>query len=68
MLFFLIFFVALAVLVPLFGFDSRDGRDWKPAPFLRREPSAPVRRTGSRARAAVARGAAPAHRKAQAAC
>ena len=27
MLFFLIFFIALAVLGPLFGHDSRDGRD-----------------------------------------
>ncbi|MDX6217087.1 MAG: hypothetical protein QOG99_2671 [Frankiales bacterium] len=25
-----IFFLALAVLAPLFGADSRDGRDWQP--------------------------------------
>jgi hypothetical protein len=25
-----LFFVALAVLAPLFGADTRDGRDWQP--------------------------------------
>ncbi|GAA3195233.1 hypothetical protein GCM10010468_05370 [Actinocorallia longicatena] len=38
MIFFLFFFAALAVTVPFFGADSRDGRDWslQPSGFLPR--------------------------------
>lgn len=39
-----LFFVALAVLGPLFGADSRDGRDWRPTGPTRRSALRPPRR------------------------
>ena len=53
--------IALAVLGPLFGADSRDGRDWAPHHFWRRRPF-PVRTTGSPASPGAAPAAAAAHR------
>lgn len=53
--------IALAVLGPLFGADSRDGLDHAPGHFWRRRPFR-LRTTGSRAPAAEAPAAAAAHR------
>ncbi len=53
--------LALAVLGPLAGADSRDGLDHAPDHFWRRRPFR-LRRTGSRASAAGAPAAAGAHR------
>lgn len=54
MLYVLALFIALAVLGPLFGADSRDGLDWTRNNFwLRRRPAQdPVRTTDSPGRAA----------------
>lgn len=61
MIAFLIVLVAVAVLAPLMGADTRDSLDWH-----RDEPSFPdegaLRTTGSRARAFAARERVAAHR------
>ncbi len=50
------FIVAAAVLAPLFGADTRDGRDWRPAtPWTPDEGHEDVRTIGSRERASSAR-------------
>jgi hypothetical protein len=52
MLIVLAIIVALAILGPLFGADTRDGLDWAKNNFwLRRRVSASFRNGGSRARA-----------------
>ncbi|GAA4343585.1 hypothetical protein BJY14_005429 [Actinomadura luteofluorescens] len=64
MLYVLGLIIALAVLGPLFGADSRDGLDWTPNHFWlrRRTAKAPVRRTGSPERANGGRASAGASR------
>ncbi|REE98430.1 hypothetical protein DFJ69_3919 [Thermomonospora umbrina] len=57
MYFFLALFVALAVLGPLFGRDSRDGLDWAPDHFWRRRRT---ERRASRTRNRVRRRDSPA--------
>ncbi|GAA3117121.1 hypothetical protein GCM10010466_05140 [Planomonospora alba] len=65
MIWFLALLAAAAVLAPLFGADTRDGRDWRPSGP---EPYGPgsdgFRTTGSPAPAAAARERAAAHRPA----
>ena len=48
MLYVLGFIIALAVLGPLFGADSRDGLDWTPDNFWLRRRSAAHDREGAR--------------------
>lgn len=70
MLLVLVIFVALAVLAPIFGADSRDGLDWIPDNFWLRRRSggaAGVKRTDSRAPASAGRAAADGCRTAPAA-
>ncbi|NVI91250.1 hypothetical protein [Actinomadura sp. BRA 177] len=64
MLYVLGIIIALAVLGPLFGSDSRDGLDWTPRNFwLRRRASAdPVKTPGSPGRATGDRASAGASR------
>ncbi len=64
MLYVLGLIVALAVLGPLFGSDSRDGLDWAPNNFWlrRRTAQPPVRTTGSPGQAAGGRASAGASR------
>jgi hypothetical protein len=52
--------IALAVLGPLFGTDTRDGLDWAPGDFWRRPRPRPrrVRSSGSREREDADRAAA----------
>jgi len=58
--------IALAVLGPLFGADSRDGRDWTPGHFFsRREPP---RSADSPEPPSAARGAVERRRTAPTAC
>ncbi|GGV26989.1 hypothetical protein GCM10010182_57380 [Actinomadura cremea] len=61
MFFMLALIIALAVLGPLFGADSRDGLDHAPDHFWQRRPFR-VRRSGSPASPAAAPAAAGAHR------
>jgi hypothetical protein len=75
MLVILAFFIALAILTPLLGADTRDGLDWTPGHFwLRRRPrdrrptaKDDLRTTGSPARASAAPCAADHRRTAPAA-
>ncbi len=53
--------VALAILGPLYGADSRDGRDWSRRPFGRR-----LRSAGSPAQASEDHASADRHRTAPA--
>ncbi len=64
MLLVLALIIALAVLGPLFGADSRDGLDWTPDNFWlrRRRAPEPVRTTGSRGPATGGRASAGASR------
>ncbi|GAA1779865.1 hypothetical protein GCM10009735_07840 [Actinomadura chokoriensis] len=64
MLYVLGIIIALAVLGPLFGADSRDGLDWTPNNFWLRRRTAvdPVRTTGSPARPNGGRASAGASR------
>lgn len=63
MLIVLALFVALAVLGPIFGADSRDGLDWAKNNFwLRRRASASFRSRGSHAREGGGRVAADGRR------
>jgi hypothetical protein len=63
MLIVLALIVALAVLGPLFGADSRDGLDWAKNSFwLKRRGSASFRSRGSRARTGGGRVAADGRR------
>ncbi|GAA1857048.1 hypothetical protein GCM10009736_25140 [Actinomadura bangladeshensis] len=64
MLYVLGIIIALAVLGPLFGADSRDGLDWTPNNFWLRRRAAvdPVRTTGSPARPTGGRASAGASR------
>jgi len=63
--------IALAVLGPLFGTDSRDGRDWTPGNFWRsrraEDPHA-VRSADSPEPTSAARGAVDHRRTSPAAC
>lgn len=57
--------IALAVLGPLFGRDTRDGLDWARGNFWlprRTRPDAPVRSSGSRGPEAAGRASADARR------
>ena len=60
-------FIALAILGPLFGADSRDGRDWKPD-FFRSRRDPPSRSADSPERPSAARAAVERPRKVRAAC
>ena len=64
MLYVLGLIIALAVLGPLFGADSRDGLDWTPKNFWLRRRAAvdPVKTTGSPGRANGGRASAGASR------
>jgi hypothetical protein len=64
MLYVLGIIIALAVLGPLFGADSRDGLDWTPNNFWlrRRSTPDPVKTTGSPGRANGGRASAGASR------
>ncbi len=66
----LVLIAALAILGPLFGKDSRDGRDWTPGDFQRRFRSRPEppRSSGSPAPQAEARAAADRRPTVPAAC
>jgi hypothetical protein len=70
MICFLLALAALAVLAPLVGADTRDGRDWQPTvPFeAGTADGGALRTTGSRARAAAAPERVAAHRPTPAAC
>lgn len=65
MIWFLLALGLVAVLGPLAGADSRDGRDWQPVTAF--ADRFPIRTSGSRARRAAARERAAAHRTAPAA-
>ncbi|GIH74479.1 hypothetical protein [Planobispora longispora] len=58
MIWFVLALVALAVLVPLIGADTRDGRDWQPS---EPDPFHGLRTSGSPAPAASARTKVAAH-------
>lgn len=64
MLFMLGLIIALAILGPLFGADSRDGLDWNTTnPWMRRHVTVdPVRTTDSPGRATAARASVDASR------
>jgi hypothetical protein len=66
MIWFLLALAAVAVLAPLIGADTRDGRDWQPAVRLSEEDG--LRTTGSLARASAAPERVAAHRPAPATC
>jgi hypothetical protein len=74
LLYMIIFIVALAVIGPFFGADSRDGLDWRPGHFWRRLPAQTpavkmvVRTTGSPAPASSAPSVADPRRPAAAGC
>jgi hypothetical protein len=70
MILFLLALAAVALLAPLIGADTRDGRDWQPTvPFeAGTAEGGALRKTGSLARASAAPERAAAHRPAPAAC
>ena len=43
----ILFVLATAVLAPLFGVDSRDGRDWQPRSLARGSRAAPSGHSGT---------------------
>jgi hypothetical protein len=67
MIWFLLVLAAVAVLAPLIGADTRDGRDWQPAASGPSEEGG-LRTTGSLARASADPARVVAHRPAPATC
>jgi hypothetical protein len=68
MIWFLLALAAVAVLAPLIGADTRDGRDWQPAVPSGLSEEDGLRTTGSLARASAAPERVAAHRPAPATC
>ncbi|SNT59927.1 hypothetical protein SAMN05216276_107517 [Streptosporangium subroseum] len=71
MIWFLLALAAVAVLAPLIGADTRDGRDWQPAVSSGTAAASEedgLRTTGSLARASAAPEGVAAHRPAPATC
>lgn len=68
MIWFLLALAAVAVLAPLIGADTRDGRDWQPAVPSASSEENGLRTSGSLVRASAAPERVAAHRPAPATC